>query len=350
MIKIADEFIIKLISDDFAEGVGGKGKGGVSGTAFGLGAKLGLGIGLATEALGLLKDTIGNVLRPVKTIIKGIFKLIGELLRPVTDVLILVLRPILIIIRPLIQLFKAFMAPFVSIAREFGRIATQQAAKGNIGLALEASVEGVKTLIAPFIISLVSVGLQLANTVIVGAITNLVSSMVQGIGALIEPIAEFLGFGDEFNARITEIVAFVSSQGDELNKNLNALMISGTTELLSELEKGAEENLTVFKTKLANGETTLSTSLTNMDVDMNGVFGSTGSIPTSYATGLNTMAGSTDSFVGRLQTAADAINAINVRGAITTAGESIIAKAGRYIAGKFARAQRLGLIPIQGEV
>ncbi len=349
---MADEFIIKLISDDFAEGVGGGGRGGgttvAKGGAFALGAKLGLGIGLATEALALISDTIGNILRPAKNILKGIFRIVGELLRPISDVLILILRPILIIVRPLLQLFKAFMAPFISIAREFGRIAIQQARAGNIGIALEASMEGIKTLLGPFVVSIVSIALQLATSLIVANITNLINLIVVSIGALFQPIFDFLGLGDQFKERIQSITAFVSAQGALLSTNLNEAITDGTVNILGEMEDSLQKNLNLFKNKTSLVEGLIGTSTGIMTTDMENTFGTTGSIPAAYADGLNAMTTETDSFVGRLQEAADKINAISIRG-ISGGGRSLISR-GISAAGRFIGSAGESIRSITGDV
>jgi len=318
---MADEFVIKLISDDFAEGVGGGRKGGgeIRGSAFAIGAKLGLGIGIAQKLLSLAMEVIGGVLRPVMRVVKGIFKLVGELLRPVVEILMLIVRPILIMLRPIIQLFRTFMAPFMSIAREFGRIATQQIGKGNLGLAMEASIEGVKALLLPFIISISAVALELASTLIIGTITSLINIIIRGMGDLLQPIFTLLGYGPEFKALVEDITTWVTAQGYILSGNVNALIAEGTAMILEGMEESLRGNLETLKIKAIESEDIVKKATEGMGIDVDKAFGIGGKIPDTFGKALFNMIITTDNFAARLQTAADKINSINIRGRVSKA-------------------------------
>ena len=114
------------------------------------------------------------------------------------------------------------------------------------------------------------------------------------------------------------------------------------------MEDSLQKNLNLFKNKTSLVEGLIGTSTGIMTTDMENTFGTTGSIPAAYADGLNAMTTETDSFVGRLQEAADKINAISIRG-ISGGGRSLISR-GISAAGRFIGSAGESIRSITGDV
>lgn len=71
-----------------------------------------------TSMLGFVSigALIFEILKPITSLVGGIFKILGEFLRPIADVLTILFQPILVMIRPILQMFKVLMQPFKELS------------------------------------------------------------------------------------------------------------------------------------------------------------------------------------------------------------------------------------------
>jgi len=331
---MAEEFIIKLVSNDFSAGVSSSGAASIgtsSGKSSGVGSigkmagALGaIGLGVQT-IISIVGPVINSLIKPIKTVLTGILKLVGELLRPIVEIVVILLRPVLALLKPIISIFKAFMAPFIQIAREFANIGTKQIQGGDIAGGMENIVSAITTLIGPFVVSITSVALQLATSLLLGGITLLVSSLMDQIGNILENSS--IGFISDIGTSLKDGSEVVKNAGKELTTDVNSLITDGTNFVLGEMEKTYKEKLDDAKnnispnmtdayvtpleeaTKSAQGaadivfgeEGTLVKSVekgtTNMGVEVDNKMGENGTIPTKFETGLTYMESSTYTFV-----------------------------------------------------
>ena len=330
---MAEEFIIKLVSDDFSAGVSssgatssssGGGGGAVGGMAKMAGTLGAIGIGVQ-QIMSIIGPVVNDLLRPVKNILKGIFKLIGELLRPIVEIAIMLLRPVLALIKPLISIFKAFMAPFMAIAREFTNLAVAQFAEGDVAGGMENIMAGISSILGPFVVSLSSIVLQLASNLFISGIERMMLNILDVIELLFGGIP--LGIGDAITGGLDKAREGIKTASAVTKTFLNSAITDGTVEILGEME-------TVYKKKLAEAkgladETSLDViapledmkknssaimedsfsetgvvygtyklGMTNMGIETETAMGtSKDSIPSKFETGLTHMETNTDTFV-----------------------------------------------------
>jgi len=353
---MAEEFTIRIIDEvrQSAEALG-SGSGGSSAGSSGGGAGPGIGkmAGIAAgvmgafkllgDLVGIVSDVVGNLLAPVKGILIGIVTLIGELLRPVVEVIMLFLRPILSALKPLIDLFKTFMAPFMDIARQFGQIASTKAGAGDFGGAMEASIEGVKTLVVPFIISLTSVVLQLAISGIVGLLTTTVNLILGTISTVFGPILKW--FGVNVEESIATAQTAISEGGSFITNAANSAITTGTQAVLDVLEVQAREKLATISESMPEllgtgveetygaiaeeaakgsksvvdsitGEqgivTQVTTAVTSMDSELGLIMGENGTFPANFRAGLLDMEDALTSFVDKATSSASTIRSLDL--------------------------------------
>lgn len=329
MVKI-DEFIIR-ITDDFkkATGVGGgdtsgEASGAGLGAIAGAGAALGAGLVIATELLSIAKDALGNLLKPIKSLLTGIVKLIGELLRPLVDVVLLILRPILIILKPFIDTFKALMGPFLDIAREFGALAQAQAREGDLSGAIGLSLEAIQTILGPMIVALTSVSMQMVTSVVLESISFLIGSMLETMAVVFsyipvigDDISEALlaardGLDEGLAAAAEALNGTVSLVTDVI---LGGMLEDAQTRLeearetypteyadvfieqpaavLAEIAKQAEKDTETLETEVKDG-------LKLLQTETDSKMGEEGTVIGSFQTGLSSIEGAVTTFVENL--------------------------------------------------
>jgi len=229
---MAEEFIIKILGG--AADLGGETpagvKGGTSGGsgAGGLGKLLGPLLKIATIATALM-----GVVQPVIRIVTTILKLIGEFLRPIAEIFVILLKPILIILQPLLMVFRQLMAPFLRIAREFGAIAAQKAAAGDIGGAMEAGLQAAAAVFAPFIIAFANVLGQLFIPLILGNIKMLINSVIDIIATLVGFIP---WIGDGAKKAILGLKGPVADAVSATEDLLTKALTDGTIKVLAKME------------------------------------------------------------------------------------------------------------------
>lgn len=345
---MAEEFIIK-ITDDFKAAVGGGGGGGSSGGnssggnkgggagLLGVGAALGGAFAIGTEIVGILKEAVGGLLTPIKNIVTGILRLVAELLRPISDVIVILLQPILNLLRPLIQMFRTMMQPFLGIAREFGRMANQQIAAGNMTGAIDLSLQAAQAVIGPFIVSLTSLTLQLAMTSLTGILGRLSSVVINGIGNLLA--LAFPIFGEKIIAGSASIANDIEAGLANANNAVNEFLTSTTQDLLTSMLEDAQAKLDEYKEKypadyssimvetpagaieemkksVEEDSTAMQSSMVTAVKDMNDTTGSvfdpkSGTATTKFKEGLTEFEKATVDFVGSLEQAAATIRNID---------------------------------------
>lgn len=260
---MSEEFIIKLISDDFEAGVSSTGTAKSSGSSVGgIAAMTGIlgGIGLGIQQLlSVVGPVIDTLLKPIKSIMTGIFKLVGELIRPVIEIITFLLRPVLMLLKPLIQMFKTFLAPFMDIARGYMQISMQQMASGNVTGAMTSAIEAVNVLIGPFIVSLVSVGLQLATTMIIMSMTSLLNLLIGSIGGMIATlVGVFSSRGEQAVLDFTaNIQGKVTEAGQGIIDTVNGGIVAGTETLLAGMLKNSQEKYDAYNLEHGNFISTL---------------------------------------------------------------------------------------------
>ena len=339
---MAEEFIIKFSSDlnaglDAATGggggAGGKAKGG--GAIGGL-AKLGGLVAIGTAILSILADSLGGLIKPIKSMLTGIFKLIGELLRPIADIIIILLQPFLTLIRPLIQMFRTMMQPFIGIAREFGRMASNQMAQGNVAGAMGLSLEAAKTVIGPFIVSITSILLQLATSTLLGSVGSVVNLLIGAIGQLFSFIP---GVGERAIESANNMQMEVSGAMTTASTAVNTFLQNTTDVVLGAMLDDAQTRLNNFKEmypsdyntvmfeipagalaemKAVTGEDSaamenaFTTAMDDMKDSTDTVFNSkSGTAVSAYKEGLNALDLATADFLKNMESSASRLRNIN---------------------------------------
>ena len=341
MIKIAEEFIIR-ITDDFKAGIStqtgatsGGGAGGGRGGLASIGTKLGAGIAIGMKLLSMVGDVVTAILRPVRSLLNALFRMLGELLRPISEVLIIMLKPLLMIIKPLIDTFKGYMSPFMEIARSFSRMSQEQMAKGNITGAMNLAIEGIQTVVGPFIVSLTSVALQLASTLLISAVTRIIGSIVEMMGNVLQFVPVI---GDDIKSAMDTTKQAIEEGGNSVlnfvNDKLNTATISILDVMLADAQnklKKAKETysvdmdalieepegaLTEFKKTIETDTNTMRSTfeegLNQMGLNIDSEFGSNkGNAVTSFKSGLDSMVSAVRLFSSNLEAYAEDVNSIN---------------------------------------
>ena len=299
---MAEEFIIKLVSGDFQAGTGGgasgKSSGGVVGGIGKLGAIGGAVMGAISQVADVIMPAINALLRPLKGLLKGIARTIGELLRPLVDVVMIIIRPFFEMLKPIVLLFKTYMAPFMEIARGFSIISREQMASGDIAGAMGTSMEAIQTVLEPFIVSIASIALQLATTLIVSSITHLLSRVFEGIAIIMDAIPLIPDSASEYMRKMSEDI---KTGGNSIIEIVNDLINNKTVSVLGEMEKEALEKLELLKKDMKTDLNTAlvetpGSALTTLDTDMTNKMGDEGSVPTTFASGLTSMDTATSNF------------------------------------------------------
>jgi hypothetical protein len=204
----SEEPIVVQIVNESGLGTTTAGKGGGGGGMAGLGKLAGVTAAVTTMAtattaiLAIAAEAMGDILKPVKTVIGGIFKLISQILRPVVDLLLLLLIPFLNLWKPIIKVFTDIMRPFRTVAYKLMAEANKA---GGIGTTAGAALQGmaISTLIAGFIAALVGFIGETLKTTTSLLMTYLQLFVIDPILTLLTPIIEFFGGNvDEIKANI----------------------------------------------------------------------------------------------------------------------------------------------------
>jgi hypothetical protein len=320
---MSEQFVIRILSDDFSAGVSGGGgtAGAATGGAKGGGSLAGVAAGIGAMVLGIqqlvsiVSPVINDLLSPIKSILTGIVRMVGELLRPITEMVVFLIRPILVMLQPIISMFRSFMAPFMDIAREYSNMAVQAAASGDIGGAMGMAIKGVEALIGPFIVSITSIALQLATSLVVGAITLLINRIIH---ISTEMLAIVFGvFSNKIREKGIELQADIYNFGADATKLINDGIIKGTEVLLTTMEKDSREKLETMKTHFATESTSMGINVDNFlkeqGLAVEGAFDeSPDSISSQFGTGLGKLETRAKSFAESLNKVADSIKNVSI--------------------------------------
>lgn len=224
MAEVFDPIIVKVVTDlkdsvNNATGSSGRGGSGGLGVA-GIAGAIGGIAAVVGELVGIVKEAVSGVLKPVKVLLTGILKLVAQLLRPIVDVVTIMLMPILIMLRPLIKVVNEIMRPFRVLAynlmREAGKtddpakkvglgqlaLTTLIAGIGNVLVGLQAEIIKV---VAGVVIDIVSytglISRERADQfkgVISGVIDGVTSSIQSAtLGGLLQLSGSIMGKGEE---------------------------------------------------------------------------------------------------------------------------------------------------------
>ncbi len=291
--------------------------GGISGGAAEIGTKLGAGIAIAMELLSVAKDAISSLLNPIKGVLRGIFRIVGELLRPISEMLLLLLKPILLLLKPFLDMMKTFMAPFMDVAREFGRMAQAQMAQGNTVAAMNLSMEAVSTIMGPFVISLLSISMQLVVTTFVTMFSKMLGTIFPFAKNKIEESSQSVI--DFTNTKLTDGTQFIldgllgdaQRRLDEAKERIPsqyaAAMIEKPAGAIAEMSKLVEVTSTSMDKNMTEG-------MNAMDMSVLESFSAeTGKAPTAMKSGLETMTSAVRLFAAKVEAYADDINSIKLK-------------------------------------
>ncbi len=142
-----------------------------------------LGVGaVIMEALKVLGDAINTILKPVKTMITGIFRLVSQLLRPIADVVVLLLMPVLQFIKPLIKVFNEIMRPYRTLAFSMMREANKTSDPSKAAL---LNTGAVSTIFAGFAMSILGVLKELLKSQV-----TIIASFIKTF--LLNPLVDIL--------------------------------------------------------------------------------------------------------------------------------------------------------------
>jgi hypothetical protein len=254
-----DPIVVKLVYDsirDVDRKVSPRSETGsiVGGTTKLLGA-----FSIAHELLSIIKQSVANILNPIKNMLLGIGKLLAQLLRPIADVIIIMLMPILVFLKPIIKVFNDIMRPFKTAAfklmGEAGRIQ-----KENPMAAMALNSLAVSTIFAGFTSAIIGVIGELLKG-LVNVLIELIKVLVfNPLIELFRPILELFGVNvdqlkqtvfksldnarDGINKAIDVGVKFVTDQSKQFVKD----GASSVTKIFPEIDTKTPSN--VLKIKL----------------------------------------------------------------------------------------------------
>jgi hypothetical protein len=333
-----DVFTIKFVSDDFEEGMSAGVKGGGTAAVSGLGAQLAAGFEIFSQIKDVIGDTVNSLLKPIKSMLGGIARMLGELLRPIVEVVMIVIRPVFMLLKPLIQLFKTFMAPFMELGRQFGQIAQQQMAAGDVSGAMSTSLEAVATILGPFVVSLTSVALQLATTMFISGVTSLMNGILEVVKSAFMVLPEWIG-GAAVDG-ITAAQEALNSGSQVLIDTINGKITQATQAILAEMQATATQRLAELKgtfpgelddalvqpplgamDELKTGITesttdlkdSVATTLDTMGTKVSEKMGANGKVVIEFQSGLDTMVSAARTFKAKLEAISDDINGIDIK-------------------------------------
>lgn len=138
--------------------------------------KLGGIAALISEVVGMVKDAIDGILKPIKTVITGMLKLVTQFLRPIADIIIVLLQPLLMLLKPIVRLFNQLMQPFRKIAYDLMREAGTKEV-GSVSQNL-LYIQALGTLLSGILASMFPIIAQLITMFIVNPIFSLLEAVL----------------------------------------------------------------------------------------------------------------------------------------------------------------------------
>ena len=194
------------------------GKGGMAGIAAGLTAV----VAVVGEVVGLVKNALDGVLKPLMTLVSGILKLISQLLRPIVDVFMMLLMPILQFLKPIIRVANDVMRPFRVLAYGLMRQASQS------GNAVESGALNN--------LAMTTIFAGIGN-VLVGVSGELVK-MISGI--VIDVLSTTWLMTDETAAKLKDNIGGVI---DGVTSSIQAMTLEGLMRLSLNIVRGGEKEI-----------------------------------------------------------------------------------------------------------
>jgi len=301
VITMAEEFVIKLMSDDFSAGVSSSGATKSSG-AGGVGAFAGLtavlgGIGFAIQQImDVVMPVINDLLKPIKAIVQGIFRSLGEFLRPIVEIAVMLLRPVLAILKPIISIFKSFMAPFMAIARQFSNLATAKFAAGDIGGGMSDLMDAIRAIVYPFVVTITSISLQMLMSLLIQGVSSIISALLDSLGNMLSQSS--IGFIRDIGEGLLGASNSIRTWGQETTSTVNGWITDATVAILDTMQKEYEQKLedaqAISDAGWVKVVDPISQAVAASEETMKLAYGTDGTIPMAMSNGLDNMGISLD--------------------------------------------------------